>query len=261
VFIEGQIITGLVTASIVVDNASSAIPLANFAIQLAVAGAMLTKKDLKNKKILVSAGPTVEAIDPVRYISNHSSGKMGYAIAKTAEKRGGQVTLVTGPVNIDLPPCVESIKVETCNDMADQMLANLDKADIIIKVAAVADYRPNDPKTSKIKKKNIQGDLSISMTENPDILKLIGEKKTKAQFLVGFAAETDDLKENALLKMKKKNLDMIAANLVGSQDSGFKADTNKVKLFCKDGSSFDIPLLEKEKVANILIDHVIEKMG
>ncbi|MCD4718358.1 MAG: bifunctional phosphopantothenoylcysteine decarboxylase/phosphopantothenate--cysteine ligase CoaBC [Desulfobacula sp.] len=223
--------------------------------------AMLTKKDLSGKKILISAGPTVEAIDPVRFVSNHSSGKMGYAVAKAAEKRGAQVTLVSGPVTLESPVGVERFDVETCEEMADQMLANLDHSDIIIKVAAVADYKPIDPKTSKIKKKDNNKGLSISMTENLDILRLIGGKKTKDQFLVGFAAETDDLEKNALLKMQKKNLDMIAANIVGSSDSGFKADTNKVKLFFKDGSFFDIPLMDKNKVANILIDYVIEKMG
>ncbi|MCD4677155.1 MAG: bifunctional phosphopantothenoylcysteine decarboxylase/phosphopantothenate--cysteine ligase CoaBC [Desulfobacula sp.] len=223
--------------------------------------AMLTKKDLKDKKILVSAGPTVEAIDPVRFVSNHSSGKMGYAIARAAEKRGGQVTLVSGPVSLETPVGVERIDVQTCEEMADQMLANLDQADVIIKVAAVADYKPIDPKTSKIKKKDNNKDLFVSMTQNPDILKLIGKKKKKDQFLVGFAAETNDLEKNALLKIEKKNLDMIAANLVGSSDSGFKADTNKVKLFFKDGSFVDIPLMDKSKVADILIDHIINKTG
>ncbi|MBT3176505.1 MAG: bifunctional phosphopantothenoylcysteine decarboxylase/phosphopantothenate--cysteine ligase CoaBC [Desulfobacula sp.] len=222
--------------------------------------AMLVKKDLKGKNILISAGPTIEPLDPVRYISNHSSGKMGYAIARAAEKRGGQVTLVSGPVSLSAPVGVECICVQTCEEMGDQMLSRFDQADIIIKVAAVADYKPMDPKTSKIKKKEKDKDLSILMTQNPDILKLLGKKKTKGQFLVGFAAETDDLEKNALLKMEKKNLDMIAANIVGSSDSGFKADTNKVKLFFKDGSSFDIPLMEKDKVADILIDQVIEKM-
>jgi phosphopantothenoylcysteine decarboxylase / phosphopantothenate---cysteine ligase len=223
-------------------------------------GAMLVKKDLKGKKILISAGPTVEPLDPVRFISNHSSGKMGYAIARAAEKRGGLVTLVSGPVNIDPPVGVGCIDVQTCEEMAMQMLANLDQADIIIKVAAVADYKPIDPKTRKIKKKENEKNLSILLTKNPDILKQIAKKKTSDQFLVGFAAETDDLEKNARLKMAKKNLDMIAANIVGSSDSGFKTDTNKVKLFFKDGSSFDIPLMEKDKVADILIDHVIEKM-
>ena len=222
--------------------------------------AMLVKKDLKGKNILASAGPTVEPLDPVRFISNHSSGKMGYAIARAAEKRGGQVTLVSGPVSLNAPVGVECLCVQTCEEMATQMLANFDQADIIIKVAAVADYKPLDPKAGKIKKKENDKDLSILMTQNPDILKLLGKKKTKGQFLVGFAAETDDLEKNARLKMEKKNLDMIAANIVGSSDSGFKADTNKVKLFFRDGSSFDIPLMGKDQVANILIDQVIEKM-
>ena len=168
--------------------------------------------------------------------------------------------MVSGPVNIDPPVGVECIDVQTCEEMAMQMLANLDQADIIIKVAAVADYKPIDPKTRKIKKKENENNLSILLTNNPDILEQIGKKKTSDQFLVGFAAETDDLEKNALLKMAKKNLDMIAANIVGSSVSGFKTDTNKVKLFFKDGSSFDIPLMEKDKVADILIDHVIEKM-
>ncbi len=223
--------------------------------------AMLTKKDLKGRQVLVSAGPTVEAIDPVRYVSNHSSGKMGYAIAGAAEKRGAAVTLVSGPVQLDPPVNVNCVPVESCKDMAKQMLDNLDSADIIIKVAAVADYRPADPKKSKIKKKSSKKSISIEMTENPDILKTIGQKKTKNQFLVGFAAETDDLEKNAVLKMNKKNLDMIAANIVGVDDSGFKADTNKVKLFMKDGTTVDIPLMEKQLVADILIDTIVEKTG
>ena len=223
--------------------------------------AMLVKKDLKNKKILISAGPTVEAIDPVRFVSNHSSGKMGYAIAQAAEKRGGQVTMVSGPVSLDPPVGVECIDVVSCEEMAQQMLSHLPGSDIIIKVAAVADYKPVDPADNKIKKKDHGKNIAISLIENPDIIKLIGAKKTKEQFLVGFAAETNDLEKNALLKIKKKNLDMIAANLVGSSDSGFKADTNKVKLFSRDGSSLDIPLMEKSKLANILLDHIIEKIG
>ena len=224
------------------------------------AEAMLSKKDLKGKNILVSAGPTVEAIDPVRFISNHSSGKMGYAIAKAAENRGGEVTMVSGPVGLVPPVGAECIDVVNCEEMAKEMLANLDSADIIIKVAAVADYKPLNPEDKKIKKKdNRSKEISISMCENPDILKLIGAKKRKDQFLVGFAAETNDLEKNALLKIQKKNLDMIAANLVGSSDSGFKADTNKVKLFFKDGSFVDIPLMDKNKVADILLDQIIEK--
>ena len=223
--------------------------------------ALLTKKDLGGRQVLITAGPTLEAIDPVRYVSNHSSGKMGYAIARAAEKRGARVTLVSGPVSLDPPVGVECIPVESCDEMADAVFSNLGAADIIIKVAAVADYRPIDPGTIKIKKTKDSKDLTISMTENMDILKRIGELKTKKQFLVGFAAETNDLEKHARAKIKKKNLDMIAANLVGTKDSGFKTDTNKVKLFFKDGASKDIPLMDKHKVAHILLDTIIEQTG
>ncbi len=223
--------------------------------------AMLIKKDLKGKQVLISAGPTVEPIDPVRFVSNHSSGKMGFGIARAAERRGADVTLVAGPVGLDTPPGIERVDVQTCEQMADVMISHLDEADIIIKVAAVADYKPVDPKNKKIKKKDNTKSLSIAMTENPDILKKIGKNKRPDQFLVGFAAETNDLEKNALAKIKKKNLDMIAANIVGKVDSGFKADTNKVKLFSKDGSCVDIPLMEKDQVANILLDQIIEKTG
>ncbi len=223
--------------------------------------ALLTQKDLAGKKILLTAGPTVEAIDPVRYVSNHSSGKMGYAVARAAERRGASVTLVSGPVSFDPPVGVEFIPVESCDQMADAVFSHLGAADIIIKVAAVADYRPIDPSTLKIKKTQDSNDLSISMTENMDILKRVGDLKTEQQFLVGFAAETNDLERHALAKIKKKNLDMIAANLVGTEDSGFKADTNKVKLFFKDGASKDIPLMDKNRVAHILLDTIIEQTG
>ncbi len=223
---------------------------------------MLTKRDFQDENVLISAGPTIEAIDPVRFVSNHSSGKMGYAIAKAAEKRGAKVTLISGPVSLDEPVGIELAKVESCDDMANEMLSHLKQADIIIKVAAVADYKPKDAKKSKIKKKDAKKkNLSIALTENQDILKLVGKKKTKNQFLVGFAAETDDLEKNALLKMEKKNLDMIVANIVGVPDSGFKADTNKVKLFFKDGSQKDIPLMDKNDIANILLDNILEYSG
>lgn len=223
--------------------------------------AVFEKKDFSGKKVLISAGPTVEPIDPVRYVSNHSSGKMGFAIARSAENRGAEVTLVSGPVSLDTPVGIQRFDVQTCDQMAKEMIAHLEQADIIIKVAAVADYRPVDPKDKKIKKKDNDSSLSIPMTENPDILRMIGQKKRPDQFLVGFAAETNDLEQNAMLKMKKKNLDMIAANLVGSKDSGFKADTNKVKLFFKDGAGIDIPLMEKDRVSHILLNNVLEQMG
>lgn len=223
--------------------------------------AMLTRKDIRDKKMLISAGPTVEPIDPVRFISNHSSGKMGYAIAAAAEKRGADVTLVSGPVSLTSPVGVNRVDVGTCNEMAQEMLNYLDGADIIIKVAAVADFKPDHAENEKIKKESEETEMILSMTQNQDILKLIGEKKRSDQILVGFAAETSDLENNALKKIKKKNLDMIAANIVGSPGSGFKADTNKVTLYTKEGTSLDIPLLDKLEVANILLDHIADHIS
>ncbi|MCP3900709.1 MAG: bifunctional phosphopantothenoylcysteine decarboxylase/phosphopantothenate--cysteine ligase CoaBC [Desulfobacteraceae bacterium] len=221
----------------------------------------LTVKDLKGKKILISAGPTLEAIDPVRYISNHSSGKMGYAIASAAEKRGGEVTLVSGPVALDPPSNTNMIPVDSCDQMAEAMLEKAKTADIIIKVAAVADYKPADIASGKIKKKNLKNGFNISFKENIDILRSIGEIKTKNQFLVGFAAETDDLEKNACLKIEKKNLDMIVANPIGVAGAGFKEDTNKIHIFYKDGTKEDVPLMEKKAIADLLIDRIIARIG
>ncbi|MCK5542948.1 MAG: bifunctional phosphopantothenoylcysteine decarboxylase/phosphopantothenate--cysteine ligase CoaBC [Desulfobacterales bacterium] len=221
----------------------------------------LAVKDLKNKKVLISAGPTIEAIDPVRYISNHSSGKMGYEIARSAEKRGGEVTLVSGPVSLDSPANVELINIESCDQMAENMLERAKTADIIIKVAAVADYKPTDVASEKIKKKDLKNGFNIAFKENIDILKTIGKIKTKNQFLVGFAAETDDLEKNACLKMENKNLDMIVANPIGVPGAGFKEDTNKVQFFYKDGSKEDFALMEKKAIADILIDRIVARIG
>ncbi|MCF8125404.1 MAG: bifunctional phosphopantothenoylcysteine decarboxylase/phosphopantothenate--cysteine ligase CoaBC [Desulfotignum sp.] len=221
---------------------------------------MLCPKDFAGRQVLVSAGPTLEPIDPVRYVSNHSSGKMGYAIAKAAEMRGAAVTLVTGPVCLDPPVGVDTICVQTCQEMADAMLSKMDGADIIIQVAAVADFRPDRQETLKIKKISDQDRMTLTMVQNPDILQQMGEKKRQDQFLVGFAAETHDLAANAVKKIQKKNLDMIAANLVGVRDSGFKADTNQVTVFMKDGSQTDIPLMDKKAVAHILLDTILTRL-
>lgn len=223
--------------------------------------AMLSPKNLKGKRLLISAGPTREPIDPVRYISNFSSGKMGYAIAGAAEKRGGEVVLVSGPVHLPPPPGVRLIPVETCDQMARAMLDELPRADIIIKVAAVADFRPCHMEERKIKKTDGQTGQTLSLTENMDILKKIGEQKTDSQFLVGFAAETHDLDVHARSKMEKKNLDMIVANRVGGKDSGFQWDTNKVKIFLKHGTVLDIPLMEKTRVAETVLDTILDQMG
>ncbi len=229
--------------------------------------AALTKKDLKGKTFLISAGPTREAIDPVRYISNHSSGKMGYAIAAAAEKRGALVTLVSGPVALEPPVGVDLINVVSAREMADAVLDRFDGCDVLVKVAAVADYRPCDPQTRKIKKnaqnhntEQSQQHLTLTLVENPDILRLAGQRKER-QFVVGFAAETNDLEANALVKIEKKNLDMIAANLVGVEGSGFGSDFNKVKLFFRDGTVRDIPAMEKEAVADHLLDEIRSRIS
>ncbi|MBF0412005.1 MAG: bifunctional phosphopantothenoylcysteine decarboxylase/phosphopantothenate--cysteine ligase CoaBC [Desulfamplus sp.] len=219
-------------------------------------------KDFTGKNILISAGPTREALDPVRYISNHSSGKMGYAVAEAAEKRGGLVTLVSGPTALSPPVGVNFVPVESAREMADAMLELMDNADIIIKVAAVADYRPLVSHENKIKKRdNPKSSISIELTENPDILKMLGKKKQKHQFLAGFAAETTNLDTNAMSKMEEKNLDMIVGNIVGVKGSGFEADTNKVKFFFRDGTIDDLPLMEKAQVAHMLLDHIISNVN
>ena len=219
-------------------------------------GKLFLSSDFAGKKVLVTAGPTREAIDPVRYITNHSSGKMGYAIAEAAEKRGAEVSLVSGPVGLLPPFGVEMIRVESARQMADAVLEAMADADVIIKVAAVADYRPADPKDKKIKKKDQNGDeLSIHLMENPDILRAVGERK-KHQFVAGFAAETNDLVENATLKMARKNLDMIVANQVGVKGSGFEADTNKATFLFRDGTRRDVPLMDKSAVAHALLDEI-----
>jgi phosphopantothenoylcysteine decarboxylase/phosphopantothenate--cysteine ligase len=221
---------------------------------------MLTPKNFAGKKVLISAGPTLEPIDPVRFVSNHSSGKMGYAVARAAEMRGASVTLVTGPVSLDPPVGVETVPVQTCREMADAMLSKMDDADIIIQVAAVADFRPDRQEALKIKKQSDQDGMTLTLVQNPDILRSMGERKRPDQFLVGFAAETHDLAANAVKKIKKKNLDMIAANIVGGKDTGFQADTNEMTVFFKDGSQTDIPLTDKSAVAHKLLDIILARL-
>lgn len=221
---------------------------------------MLTSKDLAGKNVLVSAGPTLEPIDPVRFVSNHSSGKMGYAVARAAEMRGAVVTLVTGPVSLSPPVGVDTVVVQTCHDMAEAMLTRMDGADIIIQVAAVADFRPDRQEHLKIKKRSNQDGMTLTLVQTPDILRAMGERKRPDQFLVGFAAETHDLAANAVKKIEKKNLDMIAANLVGGNDTGFQTDTNEMTVFFKDGSSTGIPLMDKPAVAYKILDAVLGRL-
>ncbi len=216
----------------------------------------LYKKDLAGKKVLVTAGPTREAIDPVRYITNHSSGKMGYAIAKEAVFRGADVTLITGPVNCEIPFKVNAVCIETADEMTDAVFEHFDGSHIVIKVAAVADYKPDSVAEHKIKKE--KKGMTINLVKNRDILLEIGKRK-KDQFIVGFAAETRDLKVNARAKLLKKNLDIIVGNIVGKSDSGFSTDTNRVTFFFKDGANEVLPLMDKTTVAKHLIDRIIEK--
>lgn len=214
----------------------------------------LTPKDLKGKKILVTAGPTQEYIDPVRFISNPSSGKMGYAISKMAEYRGAEVTLVSGPVNIKPPLDVKFVNVKTALEMNDAVMELASEMDIIIKSAAVSDYRIKDPSEHKVKKDKDQ--MVMELVKNPDILRNLGKMKKNGQILVGFAAETQDLIENAGKKVREKNLDMIVANIVGGKESGFGIDTNIVTLLYKDGSKESLPSMSKDDVANSVLDRV-----
>ncbi len=215
----------------------------------------LTPDDLKGQKVLVTAGPTQEAIDPVRFISNPSSGKMGYAIAKVAEYRGADVTLVTGPCSIKPPVNVNTVNVTSVSQMAEAVFEQMDAADIIIKVAAVSDYKPKQTAAHKIKKTDEQ--MVLTLEKTTDILREIGKRK-KDQVVVGFAAETRDLDKNAGQKLVQKNLDMIAANLIGPADSGFGSDTNRMSLFFKDGQKKVLDLMDKEMAASAIIDEVLK---
>ncbi len=217
----------------------------------------LAPKDLKGKRVLVTAGPTQEPIDPVRFISNPSSGKMGYAIAKAAEYRGAEVVLITGPVNLPDPLNVERVRVRTAQEMAIAVFEHMKKSHIIIKTAAVSDYRPKDRADQKIKK--TKDEMTLILQKNQDILKELGRRK-KDQILVGFAAETEDLEKNAEKKLAEKNLDMIAGNLVSHPASGFGTNTNKVTLFYKDGTKEPLPVMEKDEVAHILLDRIVKML-
>ncbi len=216
----------------------------------------LSTKDLKDKKVLVTSGPTRESIDPVRFISNPSSGKMGFAIARAAEYRGGEVTLIAGPTHLPDPNNVKVIRIRTAREMARAVFDHMEHSDIIIKTAAVSDYRPKNPATHKIKKE--KGELVLHLERTQDILKEIGMRK-KDRILVGFAAETENLEQHAETKRVEKNLDIIVGNIVGKPSSGFGADTNKVTLFYKDGTKEPMPLMEKDAVAHILLDRILKK--
>ncbi len=213
-----------------------------------------TKQDLKGKSIIITAGPTMESIDPVRFISNRSSGKMGYAIASQAINRGADVTLISGPTNLTPPQNLKKlIRIESAKDMYDAVIENFDENEVIIKSAAVADYKPKDYSDKKIKKSN--DDLSIELDRNKDIAYEIGKIK-KDKILVGFAAETNDLIENAKGKVQKKNLDFIVANDLTKEGAGFGVDTNIVKIIDKQGNVTEYPKMKKEEVANVILDKI-----
>ena len=212
------------------------------------------EKDLEGKNVLVTAGPTQEAIDPVRFITNHSSGKMGYALAKMAKLRGANVTLVSGPVNIEPFMGVELVKVKSAAEMCEAVTSRSEGSDIIVMCSAVADYTPADYCDQKLKKKD--ADLSISLRRTQDILLYLGQHKREGQILVGFSMETENLLENSRAKLAKKNADMICANSIASGRTGFAVDTNQVTLITPDAQK-ELPLCSKEETANLILDHIL----
>ena len=215
----------------------------------------LTPKDMQGIKVLVTAGPTREKIDPVRYISNHSTGKMGYAIAKVAMMRGAEVTLVAGKTSLMPPMGVHTVEIESAADMAQAVKACAQEQDIIIKAAAVADYRPVHTADEKMKK--MDADLSIALERTEDILGFLGSHKREGQFLCGFSMETENMIENSRKKLEKKNLDLIVANNLKEQGAGFGTDTNVVTLLsAKD--TIQLPMMEKEEVADKLLTYIME---
>jgi phosphopantothenoylcysteine decarboxylase/phosphopantothenate--cysteine ligase len=215
---------------------------------------ILTPKDLKGERILVTAGPTQESIDPVRFITNHSSGKMGYALAKVARRRGAEVVLISGPTSLPIPRSdIQLISVKTAEEMRKAVLAHLKDCSVVIKAAAVSDYRPKEISRMKLKKTALSSSLELERTR--DILREIGEKKGK-RVLVGFAAETEDLITNARKKLKEKHLDLIVANDVTQPGAGFASETNQVKFLYPSGEVKDIPVMSKEEVARVILDEV-----
>ena len=215
------------------------------------------EKDLSGRKVLVTAGPTQEAIDPVRYITNHSSGKMGYALAKAAMLRGAQVTLVSGPCAIEPPPFVKLVPIVTAKEMFDAVTSVSFEQDIIIKAAAVADYRPAKVFDDKVKKQ--EGQMSIELEKTDDILQYLGDNRVPGQFLCGFSMETQNMLGNSRAKLGKKHLDMVAANNLKVAGAGFQGDTNVLTLITQD-EDVSLQLLSKEDAANIILDKILSIM-
>ena len=215
----------------------------------------LTEKDMEGMHVTVTAGPTREAMDPVRFLSNHSTGKMGYAIARSAKMRGAQVTLITGPVSLAPLDGVRMVPITSACEMREAVMEALPQSDLVIKAAAVGDYRPAQFQDDKIKKHD--EDMSISLVRNPDILAEIGENRRDDQVICGFSMETRDLLENSTKKLKKKNCDVIVANNLKVKGAGFAGDTNVVTLLYRDGTVEPLELMEKDSVADILLERLV----
>lgn len=215
----------------------------------------LTEKDMEGMHVTVTAGPTREAMDPVRFLSNHSTGKMGYAIARSAKMRGAQVTLITGPVSLAPLDGVRMVPITSACEMREAVMEALPQSDLVIKAAAVGDYRPAQFQDDKIKKND--DDMSVSLVRNPDILAEIGENRRDDQVICGFSMETRDLLENSTKKLKKKNCDVIVANNLKVKGAGFAGDTNVVTLLYRDGTVEPLELMEKDSVADILLERLV----
>jgi phosphopantothenoylcysteine decarboxylase/phosphopantothenate--cysteine ligase len=220
--------------------------------------ALTHDKDMSGKRVLVTAGPTRESLDPVRYLTNHSSGKMGYAIARAASARGAEVTLVSGPTSLPRPSYMEFIPITTAEEMYQAVVSRSEEADIIIKAAAVSDYTPVTVADQKMKKKD--GELCIQLRRTPDILKYLGEHKRPGQFLCGFSMETEHVLENSQSKLLSKNADMICANSIRTEGAGFGVDTNIITLITPDTDE-ELPLLSKEEAADRLLDELLGLRG
>lgn len=219
---------------------------------------ILTAKDLTGEKLLITAGPTREPLDPVRFITNYSSGKMGYALAIQAKRRGAGVTLISGPTLLPVPRGVQFIGVSTACEMREAVMAHYQAATVIIKAAAVADYRPTERSEVKIKKR--EGAFSLSLEKNPDIIEELGTVKGN-RLLIGFAMESNDLIENAREKMLKKNMDYVVANMITIEGAGFQSDTNIVTILGRDGGVEELPRMDKLQVADKILDKIKTASG
>lgn len=221
-----------------------------------IASVLVTKKDLVGKKVIVTAGPTREHIDPIRFITNRSSGRMGYAIAEMATARGAEVTLISGKTHLEIPAHLEFRQVETAAEMRKAILDDFDTTDVVIMSAAVSDYRPSEYSPVKIKK--TEEPMTISLSRNVDILSDLSDRKDPDQLLVGFAAETDNILQNAQQKLVTKNLDLIIANDVSAEGAGFEVDTNIVSIIDGEGKCDQLPLMPKSDIADQILDHIVQ---